>query len=209
MRRKIYVVGDDFEYANWMGGKLTQTIEEADLIVFTGGEDVDPSLYGEKRNPQTYSNITRDRLEEKEYLKALQLHIPIIGICRGAQLLCVMNGGRVVQHQENKYGQHPVIMKDGSVQNITSTHHQAMYPFNLDRDEYELLGWGENLSNFHLDGESRELSLIDNGFKEAEIVYFPKTRCLGIQGHPEYSFQDKKTLEYLQNLLEDFLNNKL
>lgn len=208
-QRKIYVVGNSLEYANWMQGKLTQTMEQADLVLFTGGADVTPGLYAEEAHSETSNDARRDAKEVAEFKKALALDIPMIGICRGAQFLCVMAGGKLVQDMENKYSQHPIQMWDGSIQQITSTHHQAMCPFNLAKDEYHLLGWGENLSNHHEGGKREELSEYWEDFKEAEICYFPDIKALCIQGHPEYSFQNKETLVYLQDMLDKFLVNKL
>lgn len=207
--RKIYVVGGALEYANWMEGKLTNTIEEADLVVFTGGEDVSPSLYNETPHPTTFSNMKRDLAEVKIFEKAQSLGKHIIGICRGSQFLCVMNGGKLVQHQANKY-LHPMILKDGRVITVTSTHHQAQFPFNLSNEYYVVLGWGENESPYHYDGEGNELSNYLK-FKECEIVYYPFSKCLGIQSHPEReSYKaEKEGLLYFQSLLTDFLNYKI
>lgn len=205
-KRKIYVVGNAYEYANWMEGKLTRVMEEADLVVFTGGEDVTPDFYNEKKNPKTGNNLKRDIIEKIAFDKARALNKHIIGICRGSQFLCVANGGKLVQHQQNPYYVHPITLKGGGVINISSTHHQAAYPFNLPDEDYEILGWTSGISSFHEDGNQKEL----NPSKECEIVYYPKTKCLGIQGHPEYHFNDREnTLVYLQELLKNFLNNKL
>lgn len=81
--RKIFVVGSDDEYANWMQGNITNDIKEAHLVLFTGGEDITSSLYGEKQHPLTYNNLKRDLYEMELYEEALQLGIPCCGICRG------------------------------------------------------------------------------------------------------------------------------
>lgn len=81
--RKIYVVGTSYNYANWMQGEITMNMEEADLVVFTGGEDVSPSYYGASVHPKTYTNEYRDEVEKKAFNKALLLGIPMCGICRG------------------------------------------------------------------------------------------------------------------------------
>ena len=208
-KRKIYVVGRAFEYANWMEGKLTNVLEEADLVLFTGGEDVSPSLYGEPAHQTTSFNMRRDVEEVDIFEKAVLLRKHIIGICRGSQFLCVMNGGKLVQHQMNPRYLHPITLRDGSVINITSTHHQAAFPFNLEKDRYVVLGWGNNISPFHYNGKGEELS-VSPEFKECEIVYYPNSLCLGIQGHPEHGdYKKEEGLPYLQNLLKDFLNDKI
>lgn len=213
MNRKVYVVGRSLEYANWMEAKLTGAMEEADLVLFTGGEDVSPSLYGEPANPTTFNDYARDVVELAAFKKAQSLGKHVIGICRGSQFLCVMAGGKLVQNMQNKYSEHPVRLKTGEVITISSTHHQAAYPFNLPEDEYDIIGWGEGLSSFHEGGNKEELS-IHPDFKEVEIAYYPRIKALGIQGHPEYGWYKNKpanaeSLKYLQTLLTDFLEDKL
>ncbi len=81
---KIFVVGGAINYANFIkGANLVDTLQEADLVLFTGGEDVDPSLYGCKKHSTTYSNIKRD-LQEKEIFEQIDPNKQIcLGICRG------------------------------------------------------------------------------------------------------------------------------
>jgi putative glutamine amidotransferase len=204
--RKIYNVGGSNDYANWMEGIMVSKIEDADLVLFTGGEDVFPLLYNEVNvHPFTQYNKMRDIKEQKMFDKALELNIPMIGICRGSQFLCVMNGGKLVQHQQNRLFNHNIFLKEGGEIIITSTHHQAQFPFNLPKEEYDILGWTENLSEMHENGLGEEL----NPPVECEIVYYPKTRCLGIQGHPEYMDLNSETIKYLRKMLDKFLINKL
>ena len=52
--KKVYVVGEAINYVNFMTGvKLVNAIEDANIVLFTGGEDVDPSLYGCKKHYTT------------------------------------------------------------------------------------------------------------------------------------------------------------
>lgn len=83
IKRKIFVSDNQHSYIRWMQGEITNKIEQADLVLFTGGEDVDPSLYGEKENYTTQSNIIRDKKEIEIYKKALSLGKNMLGICRG------------------------------------------------------------------------------------------------------------------------------
>ena len=80
---KVFVVGGATNYANFLeGASLVDRVEDADVVLFTGGEDVDPSLYGCKREQYTHSNKERDLAEKKvfESVKPTQL---CLGICRG------------------------------------------------------------------------------------------------------------------------------
>jgi len=209
--RKIFIVGYGYNnYANWMQGTLVKNIEEANLVVFCGGEDVTPSLYNEPKGSRTYNNLQRDLAELEVFKKAQELSKKCVGICRGSQFLGIVSGGRLVQHQENPGFIHPMITDENKVILVSSTHHQAQYPYDMNKDDYKLIGWTENISKVHLDGNDKEIS--DKPFKEAEVVYYPKTNCLGIQPHPEMIYNDHKfdsTIKYFQELLNKFLNNEL
>lgn len=211
-KRKIFVVGGSNNYANWMEGELTGKMIEADLVVFTGGEDVSPSLYGESAHRYTHFNIHRDLREQKVFEQAVGLKKHIIGICRGSQFSCVMSGGKLVQHQQNPSFLHDIFTYDGRELEITSTHHQAQFPWNLPKDEFKLLGFSVGLSSFHEDGNQKEL--LGAADRECEIVYYPKTRALAIQGHPEMMFESDykrrdKTIEWLQALLDKHMNDSI
>jgi putative glutamine amidotransferase len=80
---KIYVVGADYSYVRFLEQEIVNTIQEADIVFFTGGEDVTPSLYGAKTNRLSYYNTDRDDYEIKIFKKALALDKYMIGVCRG------------------------------------------------------------------------------------------------------------------------------
>ena len=203
--RKIYVVGGDSTYANWMQGEVVDTMEEADLVVFTGGSDIHTSLYHKPKNPKTYSDLNRDIYETNMFNKAQSLSLKCIGSCRGSQLLCVLNDGELVQHQENPSYLHMMHTFDGNLIEVNSTHHQAAFPFSLPSEEYMILGYTNNLSRMHEDGLQQEM----NPPVECEIVYYPKTNSLGIQGHMEMLDEDHEAVLYCQNLLNLLMNNQL
>lgn len=70
-----------------------------DALVLTGGEDVDPALYGRPRRPETEPpDHDRDRSERFLLLAARELGRPVLAICRGMQLTNAVLGGTLVQH---------------------------------------------------------------------------------------------------------------
>lgn len=81
---KIFVVGGDLVYTNFIkDAEIVSDIKKADVVLFTGGEDVDPSLYGCKKFSNTYSNLDRD-LEEKKIFESVDPNKQVcLGICRG------------------------------------------------------------------------------------------------------------------------------
>lgn len=204
--RKIYVAGAPGTYLNWMQGIEVLQMENANLVVFTGGTDISPSLYGKKAHPMTQdSDKPRDAWEKEVFTVAHARKIPMVGICRGAQFLCAMNGGILVQHQRHP-SRHIMHTDDGLQLEVTSDHHQRAFPW-VSGLEFRLIGWSDNLSPFS-EGESSEDSL--KGQKEAEIVYYPKTRSLGIQSHPEWQWPahneaDHKTIMYMRSLINKLI----
>jgi GMP synthase-like glutamine amidotransferase len=116
----------------------------------------------------------------------IKLGIPIIGICRGSQFVTVMSGGKLVQNVENHAisGTHPLYLNDQtiSIADITSTHHQMMYPFDI--PHYMLFTSSKRSSFYNMNDR---ITLKNFMFDvEPEIVFYPDTQALAIQGHPEY-----------------------
>ena len=206
---KVFVIGPSKGYANWLPDcKLVNNPDEADILLFTGGEDVNPAIYGEPVGKRTYFNEQRDKIEAdyfNKYPNKLKL-----GICRGSQLLCALSGGRLVQDQNNPDFIHDIITSEGTVIPISSTHHQAQYPYDMDKRSYKLLAWTEGICHHHHDGNNKEIS--DKPFKEAEIIFYPHTKSLAIQGHPEMMWRTDKypeTFEYLNKIFNKFVNQSL
>ena len=72
--------------------------QDFDGVLFAGGEDIDPAFYGERRKYESVKvNRTRDEFEQGLLHSALDLRLPILGICRGVQLINVDFGGTLYQ----------------------------------------------------------------------------------------------------------------
>lgn len=212
--RKIFPVGGYDEYTNWMfPTALVDNVEEADLVCFCGGSDVDNSLYNEPRNPTTHSDLCRDLYEKHVFELAKSLNRKMIGICRGNQFLGVMNGARLVQNQANPSFLHPMTTHDGKTLIVSSTHHQSVHMWNLPDDHYKLLGWTVGMSAYHEDGNRHEMVIGKvPGNREVEMVYYPKTQCLGVQQHPEMlhgDFAHAPMISYMRSLLDGLLAGTL
>lgn len=203
---KVFVVGPGIHYANWIRDvKLTNDLSKAEVVLFTGGEDVDPSIYGCKQHPRTWSNIARD-LEEKEVFEKIRPDQLVVGICRGSQFMSAMNGGLLVQdvHNHSIWGTHAITNGKDRYE-ITSTHHQMQYPYNLPEKDYEILYYAEGLSKGHYEGDKIDPKIImEKG--EPEIVLYHKDdnpKCLGIQGHPEM-MEHCRLHDMLNELIEKY-----
>jgi len=84
---------------------VEETLEALDGIVFTGGADIDPAEYGAEPHPQTFGiRHDRDRGELALLTAALERDMPVLGICRGIQVLNVARGGDLHQHLPDVVG---------------------------------------------------------------------------------------------------------
>lgn len=183
-------------------------IENVHMVVFTGGSDVSPAYYGHPKLPHTINNLQRDILESKVYTAAEILDIPMIGICRGAQFLCAMNGGVLCQHITNHTNcTHNIKTTDGRTLSVIGDHHQMMVP----KGEYILEAWAEKLSLTYLFGPDDYNSAKQWPTKdgiEPEVVFWPKTHSLGVQFHPEWDFEHKtNSLKYFDELFNAYILN--
>lgn len=160
--------------------------DDIELVVFAGGADIDPIRYNSKKNDRTYCNPEQDKFEFNLYKKAVDMGIPCFGICRGSQLLCVANGGEMIQDVQNHAGvYHWVNTNTKKRVYVSSTHHQMSVP---NKENSILLAWSERRlsDNWYKNGEDlRHSATFDPDFKETEAVWYPRTNSLGVQWHPE------------------------
>jgi len=131
---------------------IATAIGRLDGLVLTGGGDIDPALYGATPHPQAGPPIAeRDEAELDLLAAALAAGLPVLGICRGLQLLNVARGGTLHQHladlrppagdsghtpQPGTFGSHPVRVAAGSMLAgilpadrpfaVPTAHHQAI-----------------------------------------------------------------------------------
>lgn len=184
-----------------------------DLILFTAGEDdISPDNYSENINKHSKINKVRDSIEYTVYNK-FGKHIPKLGIGRGAQLLCILAGGRLIQHVEGHdiedISGHVIEINDYRTFNIPSKHHQMMFPYDIDESKFNIIAHSQYYqSETYLDGNNQEIDLPSN-FLEPEIIYFESTNALCIQGRPELPGTNEMTVLYCLNLIKKLIDDKL
>jgi hypothetical protein len=181
-------------------------VEPNDILYFGGGTDVNPEYYNQPLGKRSQRpDRIRDIVERGAFMESLGKVGGFIGICRGAQFLTVMNGGKLIQDVTGHGKDHFMETYDQKLLWITSTHHQMMYPWNLPKEDYQILGWNPYRESKHyLDGWNKPVELPED-FVEPEIIWYPKTRCLCIQGHPEYLGYDAEFCQYSRDLIRKYL----
>jgi putative glutamine amidotransferase len=138
---------------------IRRIVAGAHALVISGGDDVDPRLYGEPRHPDRGLDPRRDRLEAALLEAALARGMPVLGICRGSQLLNVARGGSLrdlrndgeLKRRHARYRRHSVRLDEASrlaevfgtsrLERVVSYHGQA-----VDRlgDGLRAVGWAED-----------------------------------------------------------------
>jgi putative glutamine amidotransferase len=215
MSKRLVSVGNHFN-AKWPFEHLFSSVvivnhnnfnllklSKDDVVLFGGGEDISPALY--KQKASRYSGATevpsfRDTLESHLFEKAVASEAKMLGICRGAQLVCALSGGSLYQHVNNHAGRdHNMTTKEGTVLSVCSAHHQMMNPFGT---KHELIAWAtEVLSPVHLIEGEKNLDVK----VEPEVVWFPETKALGIQYHPEFMRPEDEAVSYSVELVKKYL----
>lgn len=179
-----------------LGTDLNPTPDENSVLLFEGGTDISTSIYKQEKSSGTQNpDLRRDTHEISMWMSAIKVRTPMIGICRGAQLLCALNGGTLIQHINGHSGgnfRHQMVLPkcfQSQEIEVTSAHHQMMNPYNLPPGDWKSLGHvprplsGKYYGEY---GQKIKVHKLYTDFKEQEIIWFPKTKSLCIQGHPEY-----------------------
>jgi putative glutamine amidotransferase len=84
-----------------------EVLDLIDGLMLAGGADIDPASYGEQRHPETIGTVPeRDAFEIALVRAAIEREMPVLGICRGMQLINVAFGGTLLQHLPERFGHH-------------------------------------------------------------------------------------------------------
>ena len=163
---------------------LADCLARLDGVVISGGADVEPARYGELPDPDLGAvEPARDEWELAVIEEAMRTDLPLLGICRGAQLIQVHLGGKLVQHVGIDEGDgHP-----NFDQPRNETCHNVLFtPGTL---AHRLYGDGKAVNSLHhqvLDAPAPGLvvgALADDGHIEA--IELPGRPVFAVQWHPE------------------------
>lgn len=165
------------------GDSDDSVLDRLDAIVFAGGSDLDPALYGEEPHAETAGlRPERDAAELPLMRAVLQRDLPTLGICRGMQLLSVVRGGSLVQHLPDAVGHERHRPADG----VYGLHEVRLDPGSR---AHAILGDRVSVPSYHHQGIASPGTLTVTGWADddtPEVVEDPDRRfVLGVLWHPE------------------------
>lgn len=172
------------------------SVETPHLVCFTGGDDLNPTMYKEKPLPCTNFDDERDLFDLQAWEDYVD--VPKVGICRGGQFLNVMCGGSLWQDVNNHGGSHDCmnLLQIEEVPHIelrvTSTHHQMMDA----GINGEVIAISNVASKFRSGNPHKKSPRFDT-----EVVWYEKNKCLCYQPHPEYKSLYPQHTEYFFDLI--------
>ena len=169
-----------------------QILDLCDGLLFPGGQDVEPTLYGMERSRFCgQSAKRRDDLEFPLFREAYARNMPILGICRGMQLMNTALGGTLYQHLPHEM--HDVLNHD-----MTAPYDRVYHMATLLEGTplRQMLGCIElGVNSYHHQAvkdvapDLKVMAVAPDGVVEA--VYAPEKRFVwGIQWHPEYFWRE-------------------
>jgi putative glutamine amidotransferase len=173
-----------------------KVLSSLDGLVITGGRDVESSRYGQAPHEEAEKpDKLRDLLEDQLISAAIELKVPFLGICRGAQMLNVNRGGSLIQHLPDVVGDNRYQPGGGNFAKMEMSleagsrlagllglsavgalyHHQAI----------DQVGKGLRVTAQSPDGIVQGIELEDHPFG------------LAVQWHPEQTLEDLRLFEAL------------
>lgn len=163
--------------------------QQVDGVVFSGGADIDPSYFGADPHPELeLVDPARDAFELALYHAAKAREVPILGVCRGVQLINVAEGGSLYQHVPALDGaiQHDQRDPDGHLSHRVTLAANSRFARALGRSDYRTNSYHHQA----VERLGRDLEIVGrsaDGMVEA-VEGTGNSFVLGVQWHPEMSF---------------------
>ncbi|GBF10060.1 gamma-glutamyl-gamma-aminobutyrate hydrolase family protein [Tepidibacillus sp. HK-1] len=186
-----------------------EIIQRVDGVIFTGGSDIHPQFYGEGLHPKIGEIYPfRDRIEIMTAQYAMKIDKPILGICRGIQLLNVAKGGTLYQDINGQ-------LDDKFLHMQTAPRYEATHYVNIEKSSklFEMVGVERVFTNsFHHQAIKdlalgfRKVAESDDGIIEA-FESTEHTFVMGVQFHPEMMWHQDQTMAKIGQYFIDFVTH--
>jgi putative glutamine amidotransferase len=167
-------------------------LESLDGILFSGGGDVDPAYWGAQRHPKTDIDPARDVSEMVLMAAALAMDLPVLGVCRGMQVMAVAAGGSLHQHLPDVIGSHRHQAEPGTDPLAADAAAYGRHDVVVEPGSraYDVLGPRLTVNSFHHQAVDDPGTFTPTGWCPddgvIEIMEDPgRAFALGVQWHPE------------------------
>ena len=182
-----------------------EIVTRLDVLLIPGGPDINPALYGQELHPETQFDQVRDIFEKKAIRIALEKEIPLLGVCRGSQIINAVLGGTLTQHlpEWSMKVQHRPEVGPEMYSHIVTTEGWVK----------DLIGSEIQVNSWHHQGIEKlapglePLAWSSDGLIEAYQSTNELPPIFAVQWHPELLL-DKESLALVSRFLEQALLNK-
>lgn len=171
--------------------ELDELFDKCDGILFTGGHDVNPKVYGCETSDKCGVTCTlRDSMEEYLLNKCIEKDKPALGICRGIQFMNAILGGTLYQDLPTE---HP----SATEHHMTAPYDRSVHSVEVSEGTLlaDIIGAGiHNVNSYHHQAirdvakRATVMAVSEDGIVEA-IGLNDKRYILGVQWHPEFSYK--------------------
>jgi|YelNatPaOPRAMG01_1025707.scaffolds.fasta_scaffold00840_22 putative glutamine amidotransferase len=179
-------------------------VGRCDGLILTGGEDVTPELYGDWPDETVHSNPERDGFEYRLIEVALEKNMPILGICRGLQIVNVYLGGTLILDLEKYQGKN-----HRKISSTEDRYHGVSFTEGSNLSKFINVRTGEVNSAHHQAADRvgdglKVTARADDGTIESLESSNPEGKITLVQWHPE---RLNKESPFARGVLELFISN--
>jgi putative glutamine amidotransferase len=161
-------------------------LDVVDALILSGGGDIDPARYNGKRHETNYAiDQERDALEFELARRVITSGMPTFGICRGAQILNVVQGGKLIEHIPDEVGEkvlHRAPPREPVMHSVKIKTGSRLAQI-LERDQFDATSWHHQALRGAAAGFDAVAYALDGTIEAIEMPGHPW--LIAVQWHPE------------------------
>ncbi len=173
---------------------INQILDKVDGVLFSGGGDIHAKFFNEELDINASSvNEIRDEFEIRLCKEALKRDMPLLCICRGIQILNVVNGGKIIQHIENHNSDTTILMHNIDI--VENSYFHNIY----DKKSFKV----NSIHHQAIKNVSDNVEILAKCKDTIEAIKFrDKKFVLGVQYHPERIYDNIESKILFDNFIK-------